>query len=375
MTHLIKSTLESKNYSTKLLLTTMVDHYGLSPLTSSLIIEKLSATSQNEFDSELSQLLQSRSNLSVKSLIDLFKSSSSSSSQIVERLVRFKGGETNGEKAPSSHQPVRIFSVSTSSSHRPQKRQRKPSRESTTKKSNKIKSVEEQIKLLSAKYNNKETDSKMEVDELQHQGGEKRDLVDIISQSNSQNLEANILKRLDELQSSDNNESRVTGLLADSIFSYEEGKIDSNQIKQEPTTEEPTTSYKRRCTLDFLLDLYCRRDPHIVRSKSISSEFRLLFERRQTTSSIYDAQSFLLALFIHQADWSNLFECIRYLLESRSAVFSDFNQKYRYNLFDSYIHLLFTQITFPLFLFKIESNYCIGLFFISNTHTGIVEGN
>ena len=339
---MIKSTLESKNYSTKLLLTTMVDHYGLSPLTSSLIIEKLSATSQNEFDSELSQLLQSRSNLSVKSLIDLFKSSSSSSSQIVERLVRFKGGETNGEKAPSSHQPVRIFSVSASSSHRPQKRQRKPSRESTPKKSNKIKSVEEQIKLLSAKYNNKETDSKMEVDDLQHQGGEKRDLVDIISQSSSQNLEANILKRLDELQSSDNNESRVTGLLADSIFSYEEGKIDSNQIKQEPTTEEPTTSYKRRCTLDFLLDLYCRRDPHIVRSKSISSEFRLLFERRQTTSSIYDAQSFLLALFIHQADWSNLFECIRYLLESRSAVFSDFNQKYRYNLFDSYIYISYS---------------------------------
>lgn len=307
----------------------MVDHYGLSPLTSSLIIEKLSVTSQNDFDSELSQLLQSRSNLSVKSLIDLFKSSatSSSSSQIVERLVRFKGGETNGEKAPSSQQPVRIFSVSASS-HRPQKRQRKPSRESPTKKSNKIKSVEEQIKLLSAKYN-KGTDSKMEVDELQHQGGEKRDLVDIISQSSSQNLEANILKRLDELQSSDHNESRVTGLLADSIFSYEEGKIDSNQIKQEPTTEEPTTSYKRRCTLDFLLDLYCRRDPHIVRSKSISSQFRLLFERRQTTSSIYDAQSFLLALFIHQADWSNLFECIRYLLESRSAVFSDFNQKHR----------------------------------------------
>ena len=326
MTQLIKSTLESKNYSTKLLLTTMVDHYGLSPLTSSLIIDKLSVTSQNEFDSELSQLLQSRTNLSVKSLIDLFKSSSSSS-QIVERLVRFKGGETNGEKAPSSQQPVRIFSVSASS-HRPQKRQRKPSRESPTKKSNKIKSVEEQIKLLSAKYN-RETDSKMEVDELQHQGGEKRELVDIISQSSSQNLEANILKRLDELQSSDNNESRVTGLLADSIFSYEEGKIDSNQIKQEPTTEEPTTSYKRRCTLDFLLDLYCRRDPHIVRSKSISSEFRLLFERRQTTSSIYDAQSFLLALFIHQADWSNLFECIRYLLESRSAVFSDFNQKHR----------------------------------------------
>lgn len=172
-------------------------------------------------------------------------------------------------------------------------------------------------------------------------------LIDIISRSNSQNLEANIVKRLDSTRSCSDSETNEVNLLAESIFKFEnqqDEKAEQEHMIETTKTDNPAidqidlkrriarrkfsiTSYERS-VVDVLLDLYCRRDPQIVRKKwrGVETEFRLLFEQRRRDGTLL-TQSFLLALFIHQANWSNLFECIEYLLDSRS-IFSKLNNTY-----------------------------------------------
>lgn len=194
------------------------------------------------------------------------------------------------------------------------------------------------------------TDSEMEVDQDQVDiGTPSLGLMDIISRSSSQNLEANIVKRLDSNRACKDSDANEVNMLAESIFRFEsqqdenvdtsvfnDDKVIIDNFKRTISQDSKWHLAQRqlsvgsyeRCVVDVLLDLYCRRDRQIVQKKlhGVETEFRLLFEQRRRDGT-YLTQSFLLALFIHQANWSNLFECIQYLLESRS-IFSKLNNKY-----------------------------------------------
>lgn len=196
------------------------------------------------------------------------------------------------------------------------------------------------------KYSDKKTEdtSQMDVDQ---DDLVKSDLMEIISRSNSQSLETNIVKRLDSNRNNENDESNEVHLLAESIFKLESQQQNSTynslsaakyiddsvqnstqNLKQSVFHRQLSNFNYQKCVVDVLLDLYCRRDPQIVRKKlhRVETEFRLLFEQRKCDGTFL-TQSFLLALFIHQANWTNLFECVQYLLDSRS-IFSKLNNSY-----------------------------------------------
>jgi hypothetical protein len=100
-------------------------------------------------------------------------------------------------------------------------------------------------------------------------------------------------------------------------------------------SNEPISLDVNRCNIDMLLDFFCHIEPHII-DKEIEVEHRLLFEMRKkqtkdlenTTNpnsisnsiSLYTSatitQPFLLSLFIHQANWHKLNNCVLFLFNS-----------------------------------------------------------
>lgn len=230
-----------------------------------------------------------------------------------------------------------------------------------------IRHVEERIESLAVKYNKKDIQTtKMEIEETHGQIEDSiekasMELVRVISRSNSQNLEANIVRQLNEIERNHmevGETHRVTNILADSIFTYEADDGGGGGSDEDDSHIQENKKSSDYMAIDVLLDLYCRRDPHIVRRrKSLvvdedMAQFKLLFverrkKRRKEATTTQDSltQSFLLALFIHQADWSNLADCVKYLLETRASIFSKFNRRYSLNptivldFFSSLIHI------------------------------------
>lgn len=174
-------------------------------------------------------------------------------------------------------------------------------------------------------------------------------LTQIISLSSNQNLELNLNKKLNELSS---NDERIL-TLAQSILDYEikqdnylkRSKSNSKIIKENRTpqktdqnkSDNQIDSYSityKRCIVDILLDYFCHFDPQII-NKQFQIEYRLLFELRKseftrtvqtTESQLFSTsaitQTFLLALFTHQASWKKLYDCVLFLLDNHTF-FSD----------------------------------------------------
>ena len=124
--------------------------------------------------------------------------------------------------------------------------------------------------------------------------------------------------------------------LTEAILIYENKKINLNNSSTNLSRSFSGRNRKiskNRCIIDILLDYLCHFDPQIV-NREFLIEYRLLFELRGgilsemsalsklsgktqlTTSAI--TQSFLLSLFIHQANWESLYKCVQFLLKNHS---------------------------------------------------------
>ena len=101
-------------------------------------------------------------------------------------------------------------------------------------------------------------------------------------------------------------------MLGETILRYE------NQTPATETTSGQASEVfeqHNRCVVDLLLDYFCHLDSQIV-NKEVDIEHRLLFEMRSTEDlNAKITQPFLLSLFIHQAGWKKIFECVQYLLK------------------------------------------------------------
>ena len=160
-------------------------------------------------------------------------------------------------------------------------------------------------------------------------------IIGLINESTNQNLETNLNKSLNEMA----NINECIMALTESILIYENKKIihdinsSSTSLHRSMSSRNSKIS-KNRCVVDILLDYLCHFDPQII-NKEFEIEYRLLFELRGgilsdtsvstsksldknqlTTSDI--TQSFLLSLFIHQANWEKLFRCMQLLLNNHS---------------------------------------------------------
>lgn len=122
------------------------------------------------------------------------------------------------------------------------------------------------------------------------------------------NLEKNMNCLLNKFPS---NNERIQ-VLGETILRYE------NQTSTtKPTSGQATEVFEQpnRCVIDLLLDYFCHLDSQIV-NKEVDIEHRLLFEMRSSEDlNAKITQPFLLSLFIHQAGWKKLFECVQYLLK------------------------------------------------------------
>jgi len=103
-----------------------------------------------------------------------------------------------------------------------------------------------------------------------------------------------------------------------------------NQQKQKelgsPNSDSSSNNYldqafssNNRSSIDTLLDYFCHLDEHIV-DKKLPIEHRLLFEMRRDSNddsktTTTATQLFLLSLFIHQANWEKLFDCVEFLFK------------------------------------------------------------
>lgn len=161
-------------------------------------------------------------------------------------------------------------------------------------------------------------------------GNSTESLINLINESSNQNLESNLNKKLNEMSSNERIKS-----LTESILVYENKDL---------TPKKCLINY-RRCIVDILLDYFCHFDPQII-NKEFEIEYRLLFELRNNTventvnesymvkqdetqfSTSAITQSFLLSLFIHQANWQKLYDCVQYLL-SKHSFFSTVQNNYR----------------------------------------------
>jgi hypothetical protein len=146
-----------------------------------------------------------------------------------------------------------------------------------------------------------------------------RSLISLIDESSNQNLETNLNKSLNEMT----NINECILALTESILIYENKKISLDLINSNRSISSSSSSSKNRCIVDILLDYLCHFDPQII-NKEFKIEYRLLFELRGgilseshlSTSAI--TQSFLLSLFVHQANWDKLHKCVQYLLAGHS---------------------------------------------------------
>lgn len=108
--------------------------------------------------------------------------------------------------------------------------------------------------------------------------------------------------------------------LIETILKYENKEVDESpnektaQLKVSENSEDAFFQMNNRCVIDLLLDFFCHLDPHIV-GKEFEMETRLLFEMRNhdDDSKLNITQPFLLSLFIHQANWQKLYDCVQFL--------------------------------------------------------------
>ncbi len=82
-----------------------------------------------------------------------------------------------------------------------------------------------------------------------------------------------------------------------------------------------------RSFINTMLDYFCRLDEQII-DKELSTEHRLLFEMRDARnySKTTATQLFLLSLFIHQANWEKLSDCVEFLFNEKT------NKRFFFNL-------------------------------------------
>jgi hypothetical protein len=179
----------------------------------------------------------------------------------------------------------------------------------------------------------------------------------LIDSSTNHDLESNMNKFISEISAS--NEQRLT-VLSECIIEYER----TAECTKSSTIINKTS---KRCVVDLLLDYMCHFDSQIV-NKRFEQQSRLLFELREPLSnvtfpylfefsntmiSIYSqstsnqnsdvTRSFLLSLFVHQANWNKLHECVDYLLNkllaSRSSISYRVNSSAVLDFFSSLIHI------------------------------------
>jgi hypothetical protein len=144
------------------------------------------------------------------------------------------------------------------------------------------------------------------------------DLVAIINKSSNQNLESQLNSKLNEMSENE----RIVALV-DSVLVFE---------------NRPSNFVNDRCAVDLLLDYFCHFDPQII-NKKFDLEQRLLFETRQSNVSNNITQPFLLSLFIHQANWQKLYNCVNYLLENHEFFKSNHNPTIVLDFLSSLIHI------------------------------------
>lgn len=107
--NMIKSILESTKYATiQSLLLKLTDEYGSSTIASRLIVDKLEdMTKSQSAEFELTEFLRTRPNLGLDSLIEVVKSSSTSSSLVPKlETMRINSGE-------AKKSPIQIFSTTS----------------------------------------------------------------------------------------------------------------------------------------------------------------------------------------------------------------------------------------------------------------------
>lgn len=132
-------------------------------------------------------------------------------------------------------------------------------------------------------------------------------LEQIINSSGQLELEHNMNKSLDKF-CSDNERIKA---LAHTIL-----KLENQTTTVENSDKHLKLEKTSRCIIDMLLYYFCHIDPQIV-DKEIDIEHKLLFEMRISNdfrSTL--TQPYLLSLFIHQANWKKLFDCVQYLFSS-----------------------------------------------------------
>jgi hypothetical protein len=349
----------------------LVDHlfnrHGISPLSTYLIIKKI------EFNSSIELLEQQIDKLAISNMQDISKKNMC---QVIESYLSKYKKDLNNEKivgekllealkksAPylngNTHKKFEIFSFDTTvkltQNESLDRSKFQNENASPTIRFNKIK---EKFNEMKTSRNKRKLSESMEVienggDENSKELGEKKlktnheilksktnSIICLIDESSNQNLEMNLNKMLNQITSV--NECILA--LTEAILIYENKKINLNNSTPHLSRSfsRNTKISKNRCIIDILLDYLCHFDPQIV-NKEFMIEYRLLFELRGgilseasansklssksqlTTSAI--TQSFLLSLFIHQANWEKLYKCVQFLFNNH-LFFSKTEQNY-----------------------------------------------
>lgn len=114
ITSLVKSILDSKKYSSSLvLLSSLTDQYGFSESSMRIIIsrlEEMARCSSSEFDFNVTELLRTRPGLTVESLLELILSTNNTASTLIERLNFIIKSSSKSKSIISKN--VQIFSIS-----------------------------------------------------------------------------------------------------------------------------------------------------------------------------------------------------------------------------------------------------------------------
>ena len=183
---------------------------------------------------------------------------------------------------------------------------------------------QQQVTIVNIKEN--EDEAMICDDEMSTADEEKRSLISVIETSTNQNLEFVLNQRLNQVGSNE-----IIGLLAETIWKYE---FELDRGSDLSTVERSRSKKKqKRCVINILLDYFCHFDPQIM-NRDFEIEYKLLFELKAFATSDMKLKlnsithSFLLSLFIHQASWSRLFNCVQFLLANHTF-FSIQNDKYR----------------------------------------------
>ena len=148
----------------------------------------------------------------------------------------------------------------------------------------------------------------------------------LVSTSSKRTLEANLNARLDAMSG---DAERIRSL-AQSILFYENSPTPPPEALPDQVTTSTnlsTNAVDQRCAVGILLDYFCHFDPQIVNKMADVEQCLLFTSRRRGRPSARSAsmssamsmsmsmgQSFLLALFIHQASWCKLFACAQQML-------------------------------------------------------------